>query len=673
MELAIWLFHGLQLVCALFCCGIFVFQLLAGEASDEWIVRWRHSLALTALWFAIALLVLGVGVAAAQLALVSGRPESILEPAQWARLLLRTRFGAVWILREGLALLLIALLAVRMWVVRRFGWRALCAGAVGLIAPFLAVAAFAGHGATTELGWVGLFAHASHYLTVGGWLGGLLPLALLLSNGSREYESSRASFIASALQRFSRWAAASMAIIVVTGVFISYLQVQSFPALLGTAYGWLLLCKLGLIAGIFAIASSLRWRVLPQFADRKTALLATIMKRTVMVELGIAVAIVAVASAMSGTTPAAHDDVLWLFPFRFSIAATWEASATLRTTIGWCAAFTTACGLWVALIWRSKSRRPIRFAVAGTGFVAGLAWTLSQLAVPAYPDTYRTTPVLYQAVSVAKGIQLFIENCTQCHGTGGRGDGPLAAKLPRRPANLTEPHTALHTVGDMYWWLTNGIPASGMPALADRLTEEGRWDVINFQRAFSEGFQARLLRPSIVANEPWLGAPDFSFVDDEGNAGTLKDYRGKRAVLLVFFSWPEARQRLEQLAEQYGRISAQPAQVIAVPWVADGDMVKLANASRKTPFPVVANGAKDIVDTYMLFRRTLGNAGREVLEPPPPHMEFLIDRYGYMRARWIPEMNGDQTGWQDIEFLLGQIAALNREEQLRPSPDEHVH
>ena len=35
------------------------------------------------------------------------------------------------------------------------------------------------------------------------------------------------------------------------------------------------------------------------------------------------------------------------------------------------------------------------------------------------------------------GAMSFAENCVSCHGTGGAGDGPLAAGLDPRPADLT--------------------------------------------------------------------------------------------------------------------------------------------------------------------------------------------------------------------------------------------
>ena len=36
-----------------------------------------------------------------------------------------------------------------------------------------------------------------------------------------------------------------------------------------------------------------------------------------------------------------------------------------------------------------------------------------------------------------EGAQVYDRNCTMCHGTSGRGDGPLASDLSVKPADLT--------------------------------------------------------------------------------------------------------------------------------------------------------------------------------------------------------------------------------------------
>jgi putative copper resistance protein D len=52
-------------------------------------------------------------------------------------------------------------------------------------------------------------------------------------------------------------------------------------------------------------------------------------------------------------------------------------------------------------------------------------------------------------------------------------------------------------------------------------------------------------------------------------------------------------------------------------------------------------------------------------------MELLIDRQGYIRARWLPA--ADQRGWSDPGTLRGLLEALAREAPAAAAPDEHVH
>jgi mono/diheme cytochrome c family protein len=46
-------------------------------------------------------------------------------------------------------------------------------------------------------------------------------------------------------------------------------------------------------------------------------------------------------------------------------------------------------------------------------------------------------------------------------------------------------HTApgVHTDGELFYWVSYGFQGSAMPAWKDTLTEEQRWDVINYARA----------------------------------------------------------------------------------------------------------------------------------------------------------------------------------------------
>jgi putative copper resistance protein D len=309
-------------------------------------------------------------------------------------------------------------------------------------------------------------------------------------------------------------------------------------------------------------------------------------------------------------------------------------------------------------------------AMAAVTMLGGLALSLPALTVDAYPDTYRRTDTAYAAVSVARGAELYGQHCVACHGAGGRGDGPAAARLHKPPANLTEPHTALHTAGDIFWWLTHGKPAGGMPGFESKMSVEERWDMVNFLRAFSAGFQARILTPSVVPGKPWLAPPDFDFVTTVGTSAALKDYRERQAVLLVFYALPLSQARLDQLASSYAELRTRNTELLAIPLPDTRGLPPVA-----LPYPQVSDGAHGAAMAYLLLRRTLSDPGRSVLGEPPPHLEFLIDRFGYARARWLPANTVDTQGgdWRDMDFLMSQIDLINAEPRLLPSPDDHVH
>jgi putative copper resistance protein D len=52
------------------------------------------------------------------------------------------------------------------------------------------------------------------------------------------------------------------------------------------------------------------------------------------------------------------------------------------------------------------------------------------------------------------------------------------------------------------------------------------------------------------------------------------------------------------------------------------------------------------------------------------HFELLVDRDGYLRARWAP---GETPDWSRMPELLAQIETLRREGPHRAAPAGHAH
>jgi copper transport protein len=95
------------------------------------------------------------------------------------------------------------------------------------------------------------------------------------------------------------------------------------------------------------------------------------------------------------------------------------------------------------------------------------------------PTAALANPIPPTRASIERGQEIYQQNCLACHGEYGRGDGPAGRVLRPRPADLQQ-HTTAHTEGQLYWWISKGFPGSAMPAWEDRLSEEDRWNVLNY-------------------------------------------------------------------------------------------------------------------------------------------------------------------------------------------------
>lgn len=96
-----------------------------------------------------------------------------------------------------------------------------------------------------------------------------------------------------------------------------------------------------------------------------------------------------------------------------------------------------------------------------------------------------TNPVPADAVSIARGQQLYAIHCAMCHGPQGLGNGTIAAFLANKPANLTLDIVQSKSDGALFLTITNGV-AGRMPALNENLTPRERWDIVNFLRTLKQ-------------------------------------------------------------------------------------------------------------------------------------------------------------------------------------------
>lgn len=585
---------------------------------------------------------------------VSGGPRNPF--GTWSTYLGSTEAGGIWILRMAVAILAILMLSAAVRPRRMCGQGKLefsiLLGCTGFL---VGSSALAGHyvGGGQSFLYVGL--HSLHLLATALWVGALPIWIMIVAKGVRVHAWREQAF--RLVAQFSKAAIGLVTTAIVSGLLLADVFVGNQGDLLGTEWGRLLAVKSVLILAALAAANSLRKSAAAGDQD-------AFFRRTpapfwyAVAECFVLIIVIALAASMSVVTPATHDQPYWPLHFRASLDAISTDKNLLE--IFWVGVILVVSALIAVIV-----RRRLSGAVLGTSIwlvvaAVGAGISVWAAAVPASNDTYKRSGVPYLAESVAAGIDRYMENCVACHGAGGKGDGPLSNYAMLPPADLSAPHTALHTAGDIYHWIGNGMPSGAMPGFSNAIDDDGRWDLVNFLRAFSQGFQARIINEHVAFNKPWLAAPDFYLTDLRGNTSQLKALRGSPVLLVISRECEAAVRSIDALIAS---VRSDAPEVVLV--------CRAADSKTGYTFEFWKPQSPDaVIATYALFGRTIDDKGSaDRLGVDHAESVMLIDKYGYIRSRHVSSIFDSSY----VDGFVKSLADLKREDFVPEPPGDHVH
>jgi putative copper resistance protein D len=446
--------------------------------------------------------------------------------------------------------------------------------------------------------------------------------------------------------------------LLLTGIVNTWFLSGTIPALVGTLYGQLLLVKVAFFAMMIAIASVNRRRLTPlleRIASEAFVRLRAVQQLRIntVIEASLGIFVLAIVGIIGTLPPGLHTQPRWPFPFRIDFNEMVGEAQTFAVLAGM---LFIVCLVASVIAAEQKRYRGMALSIAGLVVFAGIGWmTLRPGIVRAYPTTYYAPTQPYAAPSIARGAPLYAANCAACHGARGRGDGPLATKIPIRPADLTEPHLFAHSVGDIFWWVSHGRANGVMPGFADKLTPDQRWDLINFVMARAAGTLTRATQSRVTsAAAPPL--PDFAF-EQQGAQNTLSQTVKSGPVLLILFTPPAPQARLQELATLEPRLGAAGLRIIAV-GLGQASADAAARAASAAPF--VVKVSDDVRATLALFRSPADGG----------ETELMLDRGADVRARWTKSGAG---GLSDATTLLSDAVRIASIPVAAPNHAAHAH
>jgi copper resistance protein D len=232
-----------------------------------------------------------------------------LQSGDWLTVLTATQFGYIWLFRMVIGLVLgIILWAVARTSGRRSFWQTTL---VGLSIIELVSLAWAGHAIATpsRFGLVHLLGDALHLLGSAFWPGALLPLAAFLLLVLKSSQIETIGLAAPVVRRFSTSSLITVASMAITGLINSIFMVGSIRALVTSAYGQILVCKLILFGVMIGFGAWNLFLLKPRIAvDLPTVSLAQnsalrLLLRNVLWEIGLGTLVILIVGILGITPP----------------------------------------------------------------------------------------------------------------------------------------------------------------------------------------------------------------------------------------------------------------------------------------------------------------------------------------------------------------------------------
>lgn len=226
---------------------------------------------------------------------------------------LQSFWGRVWLLQLGIAVIACIALSLARFSerisYRNMAWVAAVVAALALGAS----PALSGHAiAAPEHRNLSVALDALHVLAAGGWLGGLFVLvvigvpAAVASHGEAK-PAGGISLLARLVNGFSPFALLFAGIVAATGAVAAWLRIGSFALLFHSAYGTVLLIKLGLVILVLA-GGAFNWlRMRDALSRRETEQSASVVfRRSAWMELAAGMLVIAATAVLVAVQPPVH-------------------------------------------------------------------------------------------------------------------------------------------------------------------------------------------------------------------------------------------------------------------------------------------------------------------------------------------------------------------------------
>ena len=126
--------------------------------------------------------------------------------------------------------------------------------------------------------------------------------------------------------------------------------------------------------------------------------------------------------------------------------------------------------------------------------------------------------------STAESREHFVEHCSVCHGSTGRGDTLYGRNLYPKVPDLTQADSQQLTDGELFYIISNGVRFTGMPAFGVEDSPEPIWGLVSFIRRLPK------LTPEEIKQLQEMAEGGKTEMDEKSATPEPAGSKGKRAT-----------------------------------------------------------------------------------------------------------------------------------------------
>ena len=301
-------------------------SVIVARKSNALVLSQRRILLLS--WLSAVLLILTTLIALVQQAsaVFDKTVAESLSPSILGQVLTKTGYGRAWFLQIATAFVLVIILFLLGRSLkqapakedRTLWWTGLIVGVVLLVAP-----SWTGHAAAAIKDWrLAVVTDWLHLVAGAFWVGGLFHLAFTARPVLQAFDKTkRTGTLHQIVRLFTRVAIPTVVILVLAGLYNSWVHVESFGALWSTAYGRTLLLKLVLVVLMLLLgglnnfhfgkkAARLSESEEGEITAKEHSNLEQGFSRSVIVEAALGVAVLLVTAILVFLTPARRHPLM---------------------------------------------------------------------------------------------------------------------------------------------------------------------------------------------------------------------------------------------------------------------------------------------------------------------------------------------------------------------------